>query len=112
LPEDPGHALWRRDCRGGNGLLSFSLTAEGEAAAAAVVDALRLFGIGASWGGYESLATYGDLSQIRSLGPVASRPEFLIRLHIGLEAPEDLIADLDQALATVRDVHQLSEPGP
>lgn len=56
LPGDPGHALWQRDFHGANGLVSFALRDATLADAVAFVDALRLFGIGASWGGYESLA--------------------------------------------------------
>jgi cystathionine beta-lyase/cystathionine gamma-synthase len=68
LPEDPGHALWRRDFNGANGLLSVEFAAPiTPAAADRLVDSLCLFGIGASWGGYESLAlTYlliADLAQ-------------------------------------------------
>ena len=96
LPRDPGHALWQRDCQGGNGLLSFAVGGASEQQVIAMLDALQLFGLGASWGGYESLAALADLSAARSqtdwsaYGPI-------VRLHIGLEDPEDLIADLEQA---------------
>ena len=63
--------------------------------AAALVDALRLFGIGVSWGGFESLAIVSHPSHSRSATKWESGP--IVRLHIGLEDPDDLIADLDQA---------------
>ncbi len=99
LPEDPGHALWQRDCLGTNGLLSFSLADADHARACRIVDALTLFGIGFSWGGYESLVQLVEAGDLvgHSAWQEADRP--LLRLHIGLEHPADLIADLDQALA-------------
>lgn len=98
LPSDPGHALWLRDFSGANGLVSFSLPTADVAAARKLVDSLSLFGLGASWGGYESLVQVAAPERLaqhsywRGTEPV-------IRLHIGLEAPEDLIADLAQGLA-------------
>lgn len=97
LPQHPGHALWKRDFHGTNGLLSFRLRDGGDAAAVRVVDGLRLFGLGASWGGFESLVTLADLGRLRTVA-CWPEPRLLIRLHIGLESPADLIADLDQAL--------------
>ncbi|WP_425265963.1 PLP-dependent transferase [Azotobacter beijerinckii] len=96
LPEHPGHALWRRDFTGSNGLLSFEFARDDPALAARFVDALRLFGIGASWGGYESLAVLAELSGRGAL-PTASRS--VVRLHVGLDDSASLIADLEQALA-------------
>jgi cystathionine beta-lyase len=64
------------------------------------IDRLRLYGIGASWGGYESLATHPEVAAIRTKSPWDPR-ERLVRLHIGLEDPGDLIADLEQALAAM-----------
>lgn len=95
LESHPDHALWRRDFHGTNGLLSFSLRRSDEATAERVMDSMRLFGIGASWGGFESLVTHANLAQIRSRTP---EDRVLIRLHAGLEDPDDLIRDLDQAL--------------
>ncbi|MDR1935431.1 MAG: cystathionine beta-lyase [Candidatus Accumulibacter sp.] len=97
LPDDAGHALWRRDFSGSNGLLSFALKDPAESAAARLVDALRLFGIGASWGGFESLSMLADMRQARTVADWSRHPH-LIRLHIGLEDPDDLIADLEQAM--------------
>lgn len=93
LPEDPGHALWKRDMTGASGLFAFTLAAWGDVEAKRLIDGLELFGIGASWGGYESLATLASQGITRTVHPwPAGRP--LIRLHIGLEDPDDLIADL------------------
>lgn len=97
LPDDPGHALWKRDFSGASGLLGVIFTSASEAATAALVDSLEYFGLGFSWGGFESL--------VAPLAPGAARtavawgePQPGIRLHIGLEDPEDLIADLAQGL--------------
>lgn len=104
LPGDPGHALFARDFTGGCGLFSFVLAGGDMKAAGRVVDALRLFGIGYSWGGYESLAlpiaphAYRSVMGAPTRAPDgATRPA--IRLSIGLEDSEDLIADLERALA-------------
>lgn len=100
LASDPGHALWRRDFTGGCGLFSLVLASDDPQASARVVDALALFGIGYSWGGYESLALAITPEDYRScMAGTGGAPA--IRLSIGLEDPEDLIADLEQALALV-----------
>ena len=102
LPSHPGHDLWRRDFRGANGLLSVAFAGLGEAQALAVADGLKLFDIGASWGGYESLVLPIDANRLA--GPPDAQddatPPPMLRLHIGLEQPEDLIADLGQAIAS------------
>jgi len=100
LPEDPGHALWRRDMTGASGLFSFTLAAWGEDEAKRLIDGLELFGIGASWGGYESLATLASHGIRRSVQPWPAGRQ-LIRLHIGLEDPDDLIADLQASFERV-----------
>jgi cystathionine beta-lyase len=100
LPDDPGHTLWRRDFTGANGLVSFALRNADQSKARAFVDALRLFGIGASWGGYESLALVAPLSRVREHSYWRG-DEPVVRLHIGLEDPTDLIADLRQAFHRV-----------
>ncbi len=101
LPGCPGHDLWRRDFGGSSGLFSFVLAGGGEAERAAFVDALDLFGIGYSWGGFESLAIPIDPERHRSATRwTAEGP--LVRLQIGLEEPADLIADLDRALGVWR----------
>ncbi|MBP0493174.1 cystathionine beta-lyase [Roseomonas indoligenes] len=98
LPSHPQHALFTRDFSGACSLFGMVLQPRyTEADAERVVDALRLFGIGASWGGYESLA----LPTAPSISRTAKDPNLggpAIRIHIGLEEPEDLIADLAQAL--------------
>ena len=95
LAGDPGHALWKRDFNGANGLFSVELKAGiSQDAADRLVDALRLFGIGASWGGFESLAlTYPTIAGWRGGA--------LVRLHIGLEDPADIIDDLKQGFAVL-----------
>jgi cystathionine beta-lyase len=100
LPGDPGHQLWQRDMSGASGLFGFVLAGWSEADAKRFIDGLRLFGIGASWGGYESLAILARLTEARTA--TAPPPEGpLIRLHIGLEDPKDLIGDLAQSFAAV-----------
>jgi cystathionine beta-lyase len=96
LPSDPGHALWKRDFRGSTGLFGIEL-AGGKAEMRTFVDALELFALGYSWGGYESLAVPANIHGCRSVRPWTGGP--LIRLQIGLEDPADLIADLENALA-------------
>jgi cystathionine beta-lyase len=98
LPDDPEHALWQRDFSGSNGLLSFSLRDTSDEAAVRLINALKLFAIGASWGGYESLVTIANMENVRSVSDWSGR-SVVIRLHIGLEDPGELIADLEQALA-------------
>jgi cystathionine beta-lyase len=93
LPDCPGHEYWKRDFTGSSGLFTFELKGDNAAARAAFVDSLELFGIGYSWGGYESLAVLADPVRTVSKPPAPN----LIRVHIGLEDPEDLIADIDQA---------------
>jgi cystathionine beta-lyase len=101
LPSDPGHAFWRRDMTGASGLLSVVLRGWSEAEAAELIDGLSFFGIGYSWGGFESLATIGSHGIRRTARPY--RPEgVLLRLHIGLEDPDDLMADLDEGLRRMR----------
>jgi cystathionine beta-lyase len=97
LPGAPGHDLWRRDFTGLNGLFGVVLQPGSPEAVEGLIDALDLFGRGYSWGGFESLAIHCDpqLAQ-RHIRPDLGGP--LIRLHVGLEDPADLIADLDQAL--------------
>ena len=99
LPTCPGHEYFVRDFKGSSGLFSFALKDGDEDSRAAFIDALRLFGIGYSWGGFESLALPVDPK--RALG-VPDHDGALVRLHIGLEDVDDLIADLDQGFAAFR----------
>jgi len=101
LPGDPGHALWRRDFKGACGLFGAVLKPVGRRAWEAFFDGFRLFGIGASWGGYESLIVPVDLGGLRTTTQWP-HPGPVIRVHAGLEAPEDLLADLDAAFARLR----------
>jgi len=97
LPGSPGHALWARDYSGACGLFGFALRPGSPAAVDAFLDDLTLFGLGFSWGGFESLAISCDPQlKTRKIGRSYAGP--LIRLHIGLENPDDLIADLKRAL--------------
>jgi len=98
LENDPGHALWKRDFCGASGLCAFDFkdgtTREQNFA---FLDALSLFGLGYSWGGFESLAIPVRLKGMRSTTEIDPDHQS-VRLHIGLEDPEDLINDLAQAL--------------
>jgi cystathionine beta-lyase len=101
LEDDPGYAIWKRDFTGACGLFSVILKPCPAKAVAAFVEGLEFFGIGASWGGYESLAIPFDVTKIRTAtkwnpgGPG-------VRLHIGLEHPDDLIADLERGFAALK----------
>jgi cystathionine beta-lyase len=101
LASHPQHAIWKRDFNGASGLFSVVLKPVSQSAANAFIEALELFGIGASWGGYESLAIPFDCTKVRTAtrwnpgGPT-------VRLHIGLEDPDDLIADLENGLTRLR----------
>jgi cystathionine beta-lyase len=97
LPNHPDYALWARDFTGACGLFAFALRHAEDEAVAAFLDALELFGLGFSWGGFESLAIHCE-PQLRQR---AFRTDFggpLVRLHVGLEDPQDLIADLRKGL--------------
>lgn len=103
LPGAPGHETWRRDFTGGCGLFSFVFKGGDSARRDRFIDALDLFGIGYSWGGYESLAVPVDPGPIRSVTPwppadMDPADHFGARLSIGLEDPADLIADIAGAL--------------
>jgi cysteine-S-conjugate beta-lyase len=101
LPEDPGHALWKRDFLGASGLFGVVLQPAAKTAVYAFIDALDLFGIGASWGGFESLIQPTTPARIRT----ATRWEAegpTLRLHIGLEDPRDLIEDLERGFHALR----------
>ncbi len=100
MPSHPGHALWKRDFTGASGLFSVVLKPVPQQAVYAFLDTLELFGIGPSWGGYESLATPFNCAPARTAtrwepgGPT-------VRFHVGLEAVEDLIADLERGFAAL-----------
>jgi cysteine-S-conjugate beta-lyase len=100
MPSHPGHAIWKRDFTGASGLFSLVLKPVPQKAVYAFLDTLTLFGIGASWGGYESLAIPFDCAAARTAtrwapgGPT-------VRFHIGLEAVEDLLTDLERGFAAL-----------
>ncbi len=105
LPSNPGYEIWKRDFKGSSGLFSVILNPVSEDCVAAFLDELTLFGLGYSWGGFESLAipfdpsTYRSISEWKDKGPA-------LRFHIGLENSADLIADLEagfRKLAECRD---------
>jgi len=105
LPSDPGHAIWRRDFAGASGLFGFTLKPCKRDAVLALIDGLELYGIGASWGGYESLILLTDPDAMRSVtrwqpaGPT-------LRIHAGLEHSDDLIADLDAGFARFGEINR------
>lgn len=92
LPSDPGHAIWKRDFKGASGLFGVELKPCSNTAVAAMLNGMQLFGMGWSWGGYESLIVPAHITRtattFASVGPV-------IRIHAGLENADDLLADLD-----------------
>jgi cystathionine beta-lyase len=94
LPDCPGHEIWTRDFSGSSGLFSFELKNATREQRHAFVDRLELFGIGYSWGGYESLALPVEPHRMVRSAPAPN----LVRLHIGLEDPDDLIEDLGRSL--------------
>jgi cystathionine beta-lyase len=106
LPGSPGHDLWTRDFTGGSGLFTFVLRGGDAAARARFVDALTLFGIGYSWGGFESLVLPVDPAHDRDvtqwpLEGMDPRDRYAVRLSIGLEDVGDLITDLERGFAAM-----------
>ncbi len=100
LESDPGHAIWKRDFSGASGLFSLTLKPVNEKKVHAFMDSLALFGMGYSWGGYESLVISFDCAEYRTATKWAPGGPTL-RFHIGLEDPDDLIADLDRGFAAM-----------
>ena len=108
LASCPGHATWQRDFSGASGLFSIVFKPVAELAVHAFLNELGLFGIGASWGGFESLAIPFDCSSIRTATTwVPEGPT--VRLHIGLEDPDDLIRDLELGLAALNACRTMSQ---
>lgn len=95
LSNDPGHTIWKRDFTGAAGLFSFTIKPVSKPALAAMLDGLELFSMGYSWGGFESLIVPVHLARTKPQKPLDGP---LLRLNIGLEDPDDLIADLDAGL--------------
>jgi cysteine-S-conjugate beta-lyase len=98
LPDDPNHAIWKRDFGRSTGLFAFVLKGD-ERHAKAFLNALRLFGLGFSWGGFESLAVMSELAQTRTVRPWTEGP--VIRLQVGLEDVADLREDLELGFAAL-----------
>lgn len=101
LPEHPGHEIWKRDFSGSSGLFSIILKPASQKAVAAMLDGLELFGLGFSWGGFESLVTPFDCAPYRTATKWAPGGPGL-RFQIGLEDTDDLKADLDRGFARLR----------
>lgn len=101
LPDDPSHAIWKRDFGRSCGLFGFVLNGDVDHAKA-FLNALQLFGLGFSWGGFESLAVISELEHSRTVRKWSEGP--VIRLHIGLEDPADLIEDLERGFAAMAGV--------
>ncbi len=100
LESDPGHAIWKRDFNGASGLFSIVLKPASQKSVHAFMDSLALFGMGFSWGGYESLVILFDCTEYRTAtkwGPGGPT----LRFHIGLEDPGDLVADLESGFAAM-----------
>ncbi|MGB1548137.1 MAG: cystathionine beta-lyase [Alphaproteobacteria bacterium] len=100
LPEDPGHALWKRDFTGAPGLFSFVLKGTPKKAVVAMLDGMKLFAMGYSWGGYESLILPFYPESLRTATQWQGGP--CLRIHAGLEDAEDLIRDLDEGFKRMR----------
>jgi cystathionine beta-lyase len=100
LESDPGHKIWKRDFTGACGLFSIVFKPTSEQSVHAFLNELALFGLGYSWGGFESLAILFDCSEYRTATKWAPGGP-TVRLHIGLEDPDDLIADLERGFAAM-----------
>ncbi len=97
LPSHPDHAIWKRDFTGSGSLFGFVLKPAPRASVAAFLDHMRLFSMGYSWGGYESLCLPAKITKARTVVPWTEEGN-LFRVHIGLEGVDDLKADLAAAL--------------
>lgn len=101
LTDNASHELWKRDYSGASGLFSFVLKPLPREALAAMVDEMELFGMGFSWGGFESLMVPSDVKALRTAVPW-NDPGKIVRVHAGLEDPADLIADLEGGFSRMR----------
>ncbi len=101
LPDDPGHAIWKRDFLGASGLFGFTLKPCSDRAFAAFLDHMDLFKLGYSWGGYESLMVPTYPATLRS-STRWEAPGPSVRIHVGLENVDDLIDDLEQGFERLR----------
>jgi cysteine-S-conjugate beta-lyase len=101
LPEHPGHDLWRRDFTGACGLFSVEFKGCSNDQVERFVDALQLFGLGSSWGGFESLVLPENVAAVRTVADWSKHGP-IVRFHAGMEEPADLIADLEQAISNLK----------
>ena len=101
LPDHSGHEFWKRDYLGSSGLFGFILKSRSERALAAMVDGMKLIHMGASWGGFESLFLPAQPATMRS-ATVWDDPGHVLRLHVGLEDVDDLVADLEAGFERLR----------
>ncbi len=108
FPNHPGHTSWRRDFTGASGLFGVLLHHAPRSDIAAFLEGMKLFKMGSSWGGYESLIVPVDAASIRTDNPWRNEG-VLLRLHAGLETVDDLIADLDEGFRRLR-LHATPEP--
>ena len=100
-PSSKNYKMWKKYYSGATGLFSIVIKAKSKASVLKFVNKLELFGIGYSWGGFESLAIYDDISKSRNFDEFGKN-EHLVRIHIGLEEPNDLINDLKQSLGYIK----------
>jgi cystathionine beta-lyase len=103
-PHKPGsknYKMWKKYYSGATGLLSIVIKTKNKSSVFKFVNKLELFGIGYSWGGFESLAIYHDISKVRNFYKF-EKNDHLVRIHVGLEDPQDLIADLKNSLKNIR----------
>ncbi|MDX1739199.1 MAG: PLP-dependent transferase, partial [Alphaproteobacteria bacterium] len=103
LPEDPGHEIWKRDFTGASGLFGFIMDQPSEKALAHMMDNLDYYGMGFSWGGFESLLIPVQPETIRTT-TTWDEPGQTMRIHIGLENVDDLIADLEAGLDRLKEI--------
>ncbi len=101
LENDPGHELWKRDFTGACGLFGFVIETDDQAALAAMLDGIKLFGMGYSWGGFESLLIPTEPQKARSATTWTQQGQAM-RIHVGLEDPDDLIAELEAGFERLR----------
>jgi cystathionine beta-lyase len=106
LPQDPGHALWKRDFLGASGLFGVELNPVSDSAVRAMLNGMKLFHMGFSWGGYESLVIPTNPRKMRTASPWRFEGP-LLRLHIGLEHPADLMADLEAGFVRLKSAQSL-----
>ena len=108
LPSDPGHELWKRDFKGASGLFGVVLRDASQDAVAAMLNGYRYFGMGGSWGGYESLVLPTQPERLRS-ATTWDAPGPTLRYHAGLEDADDLIADLEAGFERLRAAREAGE---